>query len=137
MDKSVADVGHKSYLTSSFDSYVDLSLMISAGAGNTAGKYLRSFTGAVTESSYIFIINMLDLVFAEDAYFLFSAVVGTERLCRTYFSFFIHNNIKALGLYLFLKNLNCDQNGRSSSLESSSNLSACCSFEDANDGVDI
>ena len=47
--------------------------MISAGAGDAAGKYLCSFTCAVTEPSDVFIIYMTDLVFAKDADFLFSA----------------------------------------------------------------
>jgi len=58
-----------------------------AVAGNTSGKNLGSFGKILSESCYIFIINVFDLFGAENANLLLSA--GTERLLN-FLDFFIH-----------------------------------------------
>jgi len=49
------------------------------GSGDSAGKDLRTFAGALAKSDGIFIIDMVDLILAEYAYFSLASLNGTER----------------------------------------------------------
>ena len=57
-------------MTSAFDSGCQLSLMLSASTGDSAGKDLRSFGNAFLKSCNILVINVLYLVCTESANFL-------------------------------------------------------------------
>ena len=78
--KLVRYVGEKSHLTCSFNSYGELSLVKSAVARNTSGENLRTLGDELSELCYVLVINICNLVLAEDANLL-SSVHGTE--CRT------------------------------------------------------
>ena len=73
----VRNVGKKSHLTSSLDSGGKLSLVKSAVAANTSGENLSSLGNELSELSYVLVIDLRNLVLAEDANLL-SSVVGTE-----------------------------------------------------------
>ena len=73
----VGNVGKKSHLTCSLDSGGELSLVKSAGTGNTSGEDLCSLRDELSELCYVLIINCLNLVLAEDANLL-SLVHRTE-----------------------------------------------------------
>ena len=64
--KLVGHVGKKSHLTSSLDSYGELSLVKSAGAGNTSGEDLSSLGDELSELSYILVIDLAYFILAED-----------------------------------------------------------------------
>ena len=74
----VGYVGKKSHLTCSLNSGGELSLVKSAGAGNTSGEDLRSLGNELSELSYVLVIDSVNLVLAEDANLL-SLVHRTER----------------------------------------------------------
>ena len=74
--KLVRNVGKKSHLTSSLDSYGELSLVKSAVAGNSSGKDLSSLGHELSELSYILVINSVNLILAEDANLLSSVVLA-------------------------------------------------------------
>ena len=73
----VGYVRKKCHLASSLDSYRKLSLVKSAVAGNTSGEDLRSLGNELSELSSILVINVCNLVLAEDANLL-SSVHRTE-----------------------------------------------------------
>ena len=73
----VGNIGKKCHLTCSLDSGGELSLVKSAGAGNTSGEDLCSLGNELSELSNVLIIDSLYLVLAEDANLL-SSVVRTE-----------------------------------------------------------
>ena len=73
----VGHVGKKCHLTCSLNSYGELSLVKSAVARNTSGEDLRSFGNELSELCYVLVINIRNLVLAEDANLL-SSVHGTE-----------------------------------------------------------
>ncbi len=75
--KLVRYVGKKCHLACSLDSYGELSLVKSAGAGNTSGEDLCSLGNELSELSNILVINSINLVLAEDANLL-SSVHRTE-----------------------------------------------------------
>ena len=73
----VGNIGEKCHLASSLNSNSKLSLVKSAGAGNTSGEDLCSLGNELSELSDILVINVGNFVLAEDANFL-SSVYGTE-----------------------------------------------------------
>ena len=77
----VGNVGKKCHLASSLDSYGELSLVKSAGAGNAAGKNLCSLGDELSELGNVLVINFGYLVLAEDANLL-SSVHRTEGTLR-------------------------------------------------------
>jgi len=76
--KLVGNVGEKCHLTSSLDCNSKLSLMKSAGAGNTSGEDFSSLGNELSELSRILVINIVHFVLAEDTNLL-SSVRGVER----------------------------------------------------------
>ena len=86
----VGNVGKKSHLTCSLDSGGELSLVKSAGTGNTSGEDLCSLRDKLSELSYVLVINCLNLVLAEDANLL-SLVHRTEGSARSIVSFHFGN----------------------------------------------
>ena len=54
-------------MTSALDSGLKLSLVLSAGAGNTAGKDLATLADELAEARCILVIDVADVFFAEDA----------------------------------------------------------------------
>jgi len=76
------------HLTCSLNSYGELSLVKSAGAGNTSGEDLSSLGNELSELSYILVINSINLVLAEDANLLSSVhrtECGTLRIVSLHF----------------------------------------------------
>ncbi len=78
--ESVGNVGKKCHLASYLNSGSELSLVKSACAGNTSGEDFCTLGDELSELVYILVINLCNLVLAEDANLL-SSVHGTE--CRT------------------------------------------------------
>ena len=76
----VGNVGEKRHLASSLDCYGELSLVKSAVAANTSGEDLSSLGNELSKLSYILVINICNLILAEDANFLSSS---TLTKCRT------------------------------------------------------
>ncbi len=79
--KSIADEGQQSSLTSTLDSDVDLSLVLSASAGDAARMNLASLADKLAESLGVLVINVSDLVCAENADLL--SLVAHEGTCGT------------------------------------------------------
>ena len=73
----VRNVGKKCHLTSSLDSYCELSLVESTVAGYTSGENLCSLRGELSKLSDILVIDLGNLILAEDANLL-SSVTLTE-----------------------------------------------------------
>ena len=73
----VGYVGQKCHLTCSLNCNGKLSLVKSAGAGNTSGENLSSLGNKLSELSYVLVINAVYLVLTEDANLL-SSVHRTE-----------------------------------------------------------
>ena len=76
----VGNVGKKCHLASSLDSCGKLSLVKSAGAGNTSGEYFCALGNELSELCYVFVIDIVYLILTEDANLLSSvhgAVSGT------------------------------------------------------------
>ena len=67
----------KCHLACSLNSNGKLSLVESAGAGNTSGEYLRSLGNELSELCYVLIIDAINIVLTEDANLL-SSVHRTE-----------------------------------------------------------
>ena len=63
-------------MASALDRNGQLTLMCGAGAGDAAGQDLSPLGHIAAKSCDILIVDMLYLVFTEDADFLFSAVVS-------------------------------------------------------------
>jgi hypothetical protein len=83
----------------SLNSDSKLTLMISAGSGDSSGKDLGTLAYALSESAYVFVIDMVDLISAELADLLVSFVL-TEGLLRLRCLIVIH-------LTFLLLKLNC------------------------------
>ena len=79
--KLVGYVGKKCHLSSSLDSNIKLSLVKSASSGYTSGEDLSSLGNELSELSYVLVINIVNLVLAEDTYFL-SSMSRTEGRTR-------------------------------------------------------
>ena len=73
----VGNVGEKCHLACSLNSYGELSLVKSAGAGNTSGEDFCSLGNELSELCNILVINVVNLILAEDANLL-SSVHRTE-----------------------------------------------------------
>ena len=73
----VGNVGEKCHLASSLNSYGELSLVKSAVAANTSGEDLSSLGNELSELCYVLVIDIRNLILAEDANFL-SSVNRTE-----------------------------------------------------------
>ena len=63
----VSDIGQQSHVACTLDGGVDLSLVLSAGAGHTAGQDLTALADELAELVGILVINVGNLVCAEDA----------------------------------------------------------------------
>ncbi len=77
--RSIIYEGEKSCVTSALDSGLKLSLVLSAGAGNTAGKDLAALADELAEAGCILVIDVADVFFAEDA----NLSAATVSVCRT------------------------------------------------------
>lgn len=71
--ESVGDVGHKSHLTGALDSERELTLMLCASTGDSAGKKLGALAYELAEACGILIVDVIDLICAENANFLSSS----------------------------------------------------------------
>ena len=88
--KLVGDVRQKSNLTSSLDSGVELSLVYCAGTGNSSGKNFAALADELAELVGILVINVGNLVCAEDAdLFSLAAYEGTGRTSSGILSHFL------------------------------------------------
>ena len=79
--KLVGYVGKKCHLSSSLDSNVKLSLVKSASSGYTSGEDLSSLGNELSELRYVLVINIVNLVLAEDTNLL-SSMSRTEGRTR-------------------------------------------------------
>ena len=77
----VADEGQQSSLASTLDSDVNLSLMLSASTGDAARMNLASLADELAQSLGVLIINVSDLVCAENADLL--SLVAHKGACGT------------------------------------------------------
>ena len=92
--RSIIYEGKKSCVTSALDSGLELSLVLSAGAGNTAGKDLSALADELSQLAGFLIIDVIDLVCAEYAN-LFSLAESVSALSARGF-LFIHSNYPIL-----------------------------------------
>ena len=76
----VGYVGEKCHLASSLDSYGELSLVKSAGAGYTSGEDLSSLGNELSELCYVLIIDSVNIILAEDANLLSSVQIGRAHV---------------------------------------------------------
>ena len=76
----VRNVRKKCHLASSLDSYGELSLVESTVAANTSGENLSSLRGELSKLSDILVIDLGNLILAEDANLLSSVCL---TVCRT------------------------------------------------------
>ena len=95
----VADIRDERHVACSLNSDSKLTLMISAGSGDSSGKDLGALAYALSKSAYVFVIDMVDLISAELADLLVSFVL-TEGLLRLRCLIVIH-------LTFLLLKLNC------------------------------
>ena len=86
----VGNVGKKSHLTCSLNSNGELSLVKSAVAAYTSGEDLCSLRDELSELSNVLVIDLGNLVLAEDANLL-SSVVRTEATALRFVSFHLGN----------------------------------------------
>ena len=86
--KLFAYVGQKSDVTGAFDRRLELSLMLRAGSADAAGKNLAVLADELAELSDVLVVDIGDLVLAENANFS-SAAVGRRRAGRTCRALFI------------------------------------------------
>ncbi len=107
-------------MTSALNSGLKLTLMLCASAGNTAGKDLAALADELAKAGCILVIDVADVLLAEDANLSATAVsvCGTSCAgCALLCGLSIHN-------YYSLKFLINYQKGRSSSSLMMSKLSA-------------
>ena len=79
---SVGNVGKKSSLTSTLDSGVQLSLVLSAGAGDSSGKDLAALADELSQLSGVLIVDIIDLVSAEDTnLFSLAEIISARCAC--------------------------------------------------------
>ena len=86
--KLVGNVGEKRHLASSLDRGSELSLVKSAVAANTSGEDLCSLGNELSELCNVLVIDLRNLVLAEDANLLSSvvlAVCGTLSIVSIHF----------------------------------------------------
>ena len=124
----VSNVRQKCDLSCALDCGVQFALMLCAGARNSSGQDLAALADELSQLCGILVVDEINLICTENADLLSSAYDGTLRACRGVFSS-IHCS------YPPKKIVRRDrQNGRSSSVLSSSKLGACAAFEE-NEGV--
>ena len=86
----VSDVGQQSHVTSTLDGGVDLSLVESASTGHAAGQDLTALAEELAELVGILVINVGNLVCAEDAdLFSLAAHEGAGRTSSGILSHFL------------------------------------------------
>ncbi len=78
---SVTYIGKKSNDASTLNSGIELTLMLSAGAGNTSGKNLCTLGNELTELCNILIIDCFYLIGTEGANLLLSMHITEGTLC--------------------------------------------------------
>ncbi len=101
----VADVGDERHVACSLYSNGQLTLMKSAGAGDSSGKDLGTLAYALLESGNVLIVDMIDLIGAELADLSVSFVALTEGLLRLSLSLIIiHLTFLLLKLGLHMQN---------------------------------
>ena len=66
-------------MASALDSGLELSLMLSAGAGNTAGKDLTALADELAKAGCILVIDVADVLLAEDT----NLSAATVSVCGT------------------------------------------------------
>ena len=91
----VADVGHQSNVTSTLDGDGQCALMVSAGAGHTAGNDLSTLRDVLTQTGNVLVIDGVDTIDTEAANLLAAATHGACG-ARAFGSF------KSLAYYLLL-----------------------------------
>ena len=90
-NKLVGYVGKKCHLSSSLDSNVKLSLVKSASSGYKSGEDLSSLGNELSELCYVLVIDIRNLILAEDANLL-SSVALTECGTLSFVSFHLENH---------------------------------------------
>ena len=85
----VSDVGEKCDVTGSLDSESQLSLVLSAGTGDSSGEDLASFGSALGQSLGVLVVDVIDTVSTEGANFLSSVSVGTLHSLGSRFGSFL------------------------------------------------
>ena len=93
-DYLVGNVGKKSSLASALDSGVELALVLSAGAGDAAGKDLAALADELSQLAGFLVVDIIDLICAEYANF-FSLAESVSALNARGF-LFIHYNYPIL-----------------------------------------
>ena len=88
--QSIADVGEKSQMSGALDRNGQLPLMTGAGAGHSAGNDFCSLAQVSSQAGNIFVVDILNAVNAELAYF-FSALSGATSFAS--FSSFHGTNL--------------------------------------------
>ncbi len=79
--KLVADVSEKRNCTCALNSNGDLTLVLCASSGNSAGQNLGTLADALSESCDVLVIDMSDLVCAELTYLSTLVTVHSIRTC--------------------------------------------------------
>lgn len=82
--KSIADVRHKSHMTSALDSNGQLALMESASAGDAAGNDFGTLADVFTQAGQILVINVVDAISAEAANLFAAAMHRTRRTIHSH-----------------------------------------------------
>lgn len=82
--KLVANVCEKRNGTSALNCNGYLTLVLSASSGNSAGQNLGTLAYALSESGYILIVDMIDLICAEYANLLVLAATVSGRTRSSY-----------------------------------------------------
>ena len=88
---SVSDVGQQSDVAGALDGDLDLSLVLSAGTGHTAGQDLAALADELAELVGILVVDEVDLVCAEDADLL--SLAAHEGAGRTSVVILSHGSI--------------------------------------------
>ena len=85
----VSDVGQQSHVAGALDGDLNLSLVLSAGTGHTAGQDLAALADELAELVGILIVDKSDLVCTEDAdLFSLAAHEGAGRTSSSILSHF-------------------------------------------------
>jgi hypothetical protein len=82
--KSIADVRHKSHMTSALDSNGQLALMESASAGDAAGNDFGTLADVFAQAGQILVINAVDAINAEAANLFAAAMHRTRRTIHSH-----------------------------------------------------
>jgi hypothetical protein len=79
--RSIIYERQESCMTCTLDSGLKLTLMLSAGAGNTAGKDLAALADELAKARCILVIDVADVLLAEDANLSAAAVSVCGTSC--------------------------------------------------------